>query len=192
MVPNSQQSKTVVPLSSSLDTVFTLLSNRRRRCVLYLLAQAEEPVELSELARLVGVYEHGGETPAPDELKRIYSALYNTHVPKLANAGLVEYDDDGDSITAQLATTTPVIAQYLEQTARVEFEEILEPDGGVRRDVMTCDYCEADSTGSQVCSYCGETYCADHRWPEAHDCDGLDNWVERGGRFESGFGGFRD
>ncbi|QZA88940.1 rhomboid family intramembrane serine protease [Salinarchaeum sp. IM2453] len=37
-----------------------------------------------------------------------------------------------------------------------------------------CDVCGYEVTLPRECSYCGGTYCEDHRLPEAHDCPGLD------------------
>ena len=37
------------------------------------------------------------------------------------------------------------------------------------------------------CRHCGNTFCSEHRLPEAHDCPGLKNWGDPGGVFDSGF-----
>ena len=34
---------------------------------------------------------------------------------------------------------------------------------------------------------CGNTFCADHRLAESHNCPGLDDWNESKGVFDSGF-----
>ena len=36
-----------------------------------------------------------------------------------------------------------------------------------------CDYC-GEQTLTFTCSYCGGEFCSDHRLPENHDCEGLD------------------
>jgi Zn-dependent protease len=41
----------------------------------------------------------------------------------------------------------------------------------VRRS-LKCDYCGKDEDLPFVCNYCGGTYCAEHRLPEAHACRG--------------------
>jgi len=37
------------------------------------------------------------------------------------------------------------------------------------------------------CRYCGGTFCGDHRLPENHDCNGIGQWDDPGGVFDSGF-----
>ncbi|MFB6111785.1 MAG: AN1-type zinc finger domain-containing protein [Halobacteriaceae archaeon] len=34
----------------------------------------------------------------------------------------------------------------------------------------TCGRCGLESELVRACSYCGDSYCADHRLPEKHDC----------------------
>ena len=82
----------------SQDVVFELLSSPRRRFVLYYLRSETESVKLTDLADEVAAWEY--ETPVEElteqERKRAYVSLYQTHVPKLAEAGLIDHDtDDG-------------------------------------------------------------------------------------------------
>lgn len=74
--------------------VFNILSSARRRYVIYYLRKRDEEVPLTELASQVAAWEY--ETD-PDELtdqqeKRVYVSLYQTHLPKLAELGIVDYD----------------------------------------------------------------------------------------------------
>jgi DNA-binding transcriptional ArsR family regulator len=102
------------PLSQ--DVVFDILSSPRRRYVLYYLKQVDEPIELTDLAEQVAAWEN--ET-TPDSLtdqerKRVYVSLYQTHIPKLDEAGIVTYDqDDG---TVGLAPGSSAIDEYLPQS----------------------------------------------------------------------------
>jgi hypothetical protein len=85
---------------SSLDTIFDLLSNPRRRFVLHYLKRVEEPVQLTELAAHIAAKEN--DVPI-DELtsqqrKRAYVSLYQTHVPKLEDVGVVTYDADTGNV----------------------------------------------------------------------------------------------
>lgn len=84
----------------SVDTVFEVLSNSRRRLVLSMVRRREDPVPVSTLSAAVGAYEAG---ISPDEVdaserKRIYVSLYQSHIPKLEDAGLVEYDDEARTV----------------------------------------------------------------------------------------------
>ena len=85
---------TTEPESLTQDVVFDLLSNPRRRYVLYHLSQVDESIQLRDLADEVAAWEN--EIPV-DELstqqrKRVYVSLYQTHIPKLEEAGVVSYD----------------------------------------------------------------------------------------------------
>jgi len=83
------------------DIAFDLLSSPRRRYVISYLQQHGGPVELGTLAEDVAAWEN--EVPV-DELtskqkKRVYVSLYQTHVPKLEEYGVVEYDGDTGNVT---------------------------------------------------------------------------------------------
>lgn len=75
--------------------IFTVLSNRRRRWVLHALKRCDDRrVDLRTLVDRLSSWEY--DAP-PDELpwkkrKRIYTALRQSHLPKLAEAGAIEYD----------------------------------------------------------------------------------------------------
>ncbi|WP_318571112.1 DUF7344 domain-containing protein [Salinigranum marinum] len=83
------------------DLVFDLLSSPRRRYLIYYLRTEGRTVKLTELADEVAAWEY--ESPVEDldkqQRKRVYVSLYQTHVPKLAEAGLIEYDPDTGEIT---------------------------------------------------------------------------------------------
>lgn len=78
-----------------LDTVFDSLTNRRRRFVLYYLKQRDGTVELDELARQVAAWEIGTtpERVTDEQYRRMYTDLFHTHLPKLSDAGIVDYDE---------------------------------------------------------------------------------------------------
>lgn len=80
--------------SLSEDTVFEILSNRRRRYVFHYLKRNGREVYLRELSEHVAAWEE--ETP-PDQLdasdrKRVKTALHQHHLPKMDKTGFVEYD----------------------------------------------------------------------------------------------------
>lgn len=83
------------------DDVFEILSSPRRRYLLYYLRQRKEPVELTQLAEHVAAWENGVDTDdlTTQERKRVYVSLYQTHVPKLDDAGIVDYDPDSGMVT---------------------------------------------------------------------------------------------
>jgi hypothetical protein len=50
-----------------------------------------------------------------------------------------------------------------------------------------CDACGRHEDLPYQCRRCGQTFCADHRLPENHDCPGLNEWDDPDGVFDSGF-----
>ncbi|WP_255171674.1 DUF7344 domain-containing protein [Natrononativus amylolyticus] len=98
----------------SKDVIFELLKNRRRREVLQYLLEAEETVTLGELAEQIAAWENDTDVNAlnSDQRKRVYVALYQTHLPKMDDAGIVEYDQDRGLIT--LADNADLLMMYLD------------------------------------------------------------------------------
>lgn len=99
--------------SLSQDTAFDILSNARRRYVLYYLREADGPVELGELARELAAWENDTtvEELTKQQRKRVYVSLYQTHIQKLAEAGIVEYDPDTGMVA--LANGARQLGSYL-------------------------------------------------------------------------------
>lgn len=100
----------------SRDRVFDILSSPRRRYVLYFLRTEESPIQLTDLAEHVAAWENDTtvEELSSQQRKRVYVSLYQTHLPKLAEAGLVEYDDDSGEVA--VAGKTSEIDPYLGDT----------------------------------------------------------------------------
>lgn len=90
-VDNSPERETL-----SEDLIFDVLKNRRRRYTLHYLKQQDRPVELSELAEQVAAWENNTtvEGLSANERKSVYTSLYQTHLPKLADAGIVDYNQN--------------------------------------------------------------------------------------------------
>jgi hypothetical protein len=101
--------------SLSQDLVFDLLSNSRRRFVLHYLKQADGSVRLSELAAEIAAIEN--DVPVDDltsqQRKRTYVSLYQTHIPKLQDAGAVTYDAETGMVG--LAAGASKIGEYFQQ-----------------------------------------------------------------------------
>ena len=95
---------------SSIEGVATamgLLADRRRRAVLRYLERAGGTATLSELAEAIAM-----ETRNPDpatisdladassqETRDVRISLHHVHVPKLADAGAIEYDSETETLT---------------------------------------------------------------------------------------------
>ncbi len=102
--------------SLSQDVVFELLSSPRRRYILYYLRQSEEAVELTTLAEQVAAWENETDVDniTEQERKRVYVSLYQTHIPRLDEAGVIEYDKDSGMVA--LASQAREIDNYLDST----------------------------------------------------------------------------
>jgi DNA-binding transcriptional ArsR family regulator len=87
--------------SLSRNLVFDLLSSPRRRMVLSFLRRDRDPCSVTELAEEIASLEY--DRPVEDlsrqQRKRVYVSLYQTHVPKLADAGVIRYDEDASEVS---------------------------------------------------------------------------------------------
>ncbi|WP_435362002.1 ArsR/SmtB family transcription factor [Haloarchaeobius sp. DFWS5] len=95
------------------DRVFDLLSNERRRVILSYLDQHDGPVYVRDIAQHIAALENDVD---PDEVtskqqKRSYVSVYQRHIPKLADAGLVEYNDE--ERTVRLTSRVEELHRYL-------------------------------------------------------------------------------
>lgn len=101
------------------EQVFDVLSNDRRRCVLqYLKRHDDRRVELRELVDHVAAWEND-MTPREvdsDARKRVYTALRQSHLPKLEKAGVVEYEHLRGEV--ELTDQASEVQLYLEQVPR--------------------------------------------------------------------------
>lgn len=87
--------------SLSEDTAFTLLSNPRRRFVISYLSHQGSPIGIHELAEQIAAWENETtvESLTREDRKKAYISLYQTHIPKLEDAGVVTYDEDERLVT---------------------------------------------------------------------------------------------
>ena len=83
------------------DELYELLSNHRRRYVLHACKQHDGSVTLSELAEQIAAWEHDKtvEKITSAERKRVYTSLQQTHLDRLAEAGMIRYEGDGIKLT---------------------------------------------------------------------------------------------
>lgn len=88
------------PDELSADTILELLANRRRRYLLYALRQYDSPIELSAIAERIAGWEHdvAPEEVSRGEYKSVYVSSVQCHVPKLADAGVVEHNEENHSV----------------------------------------------------------------------------------------------
>ncbi|SDQ19442.1 DUF7344 domain-containing protein [Natronobacterium texcoconense] len=106
----------------SADTILELLANRRRRYLLYALRGREDPIELSTLAEQIAGWEHDVEPDdvAKNEYKSVYVSSVQCHVPKLADAGVVDHNEENHTVV--LSDNFEQLEPYLRVVIRDEPE----------------------------------------------------------------------
>lgn len=79
-----------------LNLIYDVLSNYRRRQMLQLLgAESDNSAAIPDLASTIAAWEIDVDDPdavSYDERKSVQSTIYQHHAPKMADAGLVEFD----------------------------------------------------------------------------------------------------
>lgn len=95
------------------DDIFEILSNHRRRMVLYHLQEAGTPIAVNELAEHVAAMENevSVDQLSSQQRKRVYVSLYQTHLPKMAQMDLIEYDQEEGMVA--LTSRSADINRYL-------------------------------------------------------------------------------
>lgn len=82
----------------SRDDIFHVLQCRRRRLVLKYLQEYDEggPATMSDIAEHIAAFEYDTTVAAlrSQERQRVYIALYQSHLPKMDKAGVIEYEQD--------------------------------------------------------------------------------------------------
>lgn len=96
------------------ETVFELLSNQRRRYALEVLRAADGPLLVTDLATRVAVREGGVDAEALDSSRHqsVRISLYQSHLPRLDESGLLTYDRDEGVV--ELASAAAVCFRYLD------------------------------------------------------------------------------
>jgi hypothetical protein len=104
-------------VSPALDAALDLLSNRRRRYVLYYLREQGGTVSLDELAEQVASWE-SDEDESPS-VERVLADLHHCQLPRLDEAGAVSFDADDEYVSLDESTDAP-LSEYLDLAAREE------------------------------------------------------------------------
>ncbi|MFB6124120.1 MAG: DUF308 domain-containing protein [Haloferacaceae archaeon] len=76
--------------------IFEILANRRRRFALEALTESDSSLSLGTLAERVAAEENDTtvDRVSTDERKRVYTALQQSHLPKMERAGVVKFDQE--------------------------------------------------------------------------------------------------
>ncbi|ELY44397.1 DUF7344 domain-containing protein [Natronorubrum sulfidifaciens] len=126
MAQQQQKRQATEPEQDDRDTlskgeIFEVLRNQRRRYVLQYLKQDSRPVELGDLAQQVAAWEYETtlEAVTPEQRKRVYTTLQQTHLPKMDQSGILVFDSDNGVIRA--TDRTKDLSIYLEIVPGHEF-----------------------------------------------------------------------
>lgn len=86
-----------------LDDVFNLLKNQRRRWVIQYLKNEGGSSTLNDLAETIAAKENGIDKSmlSSSQRKRVYIGLYQCHLPKMDDLGVIEYDKNRGTIELQ-------------------------------------------------------------------------------------------
>lgn len=104
---------------TTLDEVFGLLDQKRRRFVLYYLDEADGPVPLEELAVQVAEWEDdsAGDVPA-GAFDDVSLTLQHHHLPRAARAEFIEYDRENGIV--RLTGTPPEFSVVLKVARAIQ------------------------------------------------------------------------
>jgi hypothetical protein len=93
--PTEQKAEPTTEVSE--DELFDVLANRRRRFAVHLLKREEKAeTRIGDMAEQIAAWENGVDTTeiTGSERKRVYTALQQSHLPKMDDAGVVEFNKD--------------------------------------------------------------------------------------------------
>jgi len=87
------------PSEPTEQEVFDILSNRRRRYALYALLN-DDTATIGSLAEQIAAWENDCTVAevTPTERKRVYTALQQSHLPKLERNGLITFDRESGRV----------------------------------------------------------------------------------------------
>lgn len=96
-----------------VDLIFDALSNERRQRALLHLRRVDRTT-LVDLAEHVAAWENNTTigSVAREARSRVYTGLYHSHVPRLVDMGIAEYDRETDMVS--LTPAADAIAPYLD------------------------------------------------------------------------------
>jgi len=111
----------------SLAELFDLLSHPRRRFVIHALQRSQRALDTTTLAKRIAAWEStasaaGASEPAADA---VAVSLHHTHLPKLAEAGLLVYDETPGRVGTADRTSAGLL---LDDKLQLERERMLAHD----------------------------------------------------------------
>jgi hypothetical protein len=92
--------------------IHNVLRNDRRRHAIKYLRDVEEPMAVDSLAERIASVETDESPPPRDVRKSVYVSLHQTHLPKLDELGIVDYDQRDQQI--ELRNRAEQVEVYME------------------------------------------------------------------------------
>lgn len=108
----------------SLDDVFGVLSNPRRRAAIhYLNDREDELIQLRDLAEQLAAWENDVaiEEVTYKQRKRVYTSLYQSHLPKMDDLSIVQFDKHRGTI--EWTRWTAALGKYLDDIENHDADE---------------------------------------------------------------------
>lgn len=101
----------------SLEDGLEVLANSRRRYVIGRLAAIDQTTNIDDLSRQIAAIENDValDDVDADERKRVYIGLYQVHLKKLDEEGVIEWDQRSGDVEA--TPTTSTLADVLEHAS---------------------------------------------------------------------------
>jgi hypothetical protein len=89
-----------MPSENNRDELFTCLASARRRALVDALTSKQASISIQELARQVAAREKGISVDdlSNEAVQEVYFSLHHVHLPKLASAGVIEYDPEQNEV----------------------------------------------------------------------------------------------
>lgn len=106
----------MVGTSAEFNTLLELCQAQHRRIILAVLATEKRSLTVNDLTK--AIIKHNHHTPvielSEDESKQIRTSLHHSHIPKLEDLSLIEYDQE-----RQLVEPTPQFDQLQPQLSAI-------------------------------------------------------------------------
>jgi len=112
---SAAQSSNGEPQQLSLNVIFDVLRNERRRLVMKAIEKENGQTTLSDLAEHIGGIENDKPPNAlnAQERKRVYVGLYQCHLPRMDDANAIEFDKNRG--TVKRGPAADAFVAYLEE-----------------------------------------------------------------------------
>lgn len=112
------------PSPLSEEECFDLLSDYRRRLTVEYLRSRGEVTTIQELAIKIAARENGipEDRLTDKQQKRVYTSLHHLHVPRMAEMGVIEYDEGKDTVA--IGPSAATLEPYLDTDERKQTDRV--------------------------------------------------------------------